>query len=97
MAQLPVPLWVLIPCGLAILYLGWKRWQRKPERPLRHERLWIAPTLLTALILPLLYLQLRGRYTAEETAENCTRLLLAAMVAPGTAMEPLMERWRFLS
>jgi AcrR family transcriptional regulator len=47
--------------------------------------------------MPLLYLQLRGRYTAEETAENCTRLLLAAMVAPGTAMEPLMERWRFLS
>lgn len=55
--QFPVPLWVLIPCGLAILYLGWKRWQRKPERALRHERLWIAPTLLAAIILPLLYLQ----------------------------------------
>lgn len=57
MANLPVPLWVLIPCGLAIVYLGWRRWQRKPERVLRHNRLWLLPTLLTAVILPLLYLQ----------------------------------------
>jgi hypothetical protein len=55
--QLPVPLWVLAPCVAAIVYLGWKRWQRKPERVLRAHRLWIFPTLLTAVILPLLYFQ----------------------------------------
>ena len=57
MEQLPVPLWVLIPCALAILYLGWKRWQRKPERVLRHNRLWLLPMLLAAIILPLLYIE----------------------------------------
>lgn len=57
MTPLPVPLWVIIPCALAILYLGWKRWQRKPERVLRYDRLWLLPTLLAAIILPLLYIQ----------------------------------------
>ena len=57
MTGLPVPLWVIIPCAAAILYLGWKHWQRKPERVLRANRLWVLPTLLTAVILPLLYLQ----------------------------------------
>lgn len=50
----PIPPWVLIPCAFAILYLGWRR---KPERVLRHNRLWLLPTVLTALILPLLYFQ----------------------------------------
>lgn len=57
MPHSPVPLWILVPCAAAILYLGWRRWQRKPERVLRANRLWILPTLLTAVILPLLYLQ----------------------------------------
>ena len=57
MTDSPVPLWVLNPCLLAILYLGWKRWQRKPERVLRRNRLWVLPTVLTAVILPLVYLQ----------------------------------------
>jgi len=57
MPDLPVPLWVLIPCAAAIFYLGYRRWQRKPERVLRHNRLWLLPTLLTAIILPLLYFQ----------------------------------------
>tara|TARA_R110000782_G_scaffold48551_1_gene106192 strand:- start:34654 stop:35166 length:513 start_codon:yes stop_codon:yes gene_type:complete len=57
MQPLPIPLWVLVPCVLAILYLGYRHWQRKPERVLRHNRLWILPTLLAAIILPLLYLQ----------------------------------------
>ena len=57
MPDFPVPLWVLIPCAAAIFYLGYRRWQRKPERVLRHNRLWLLPTLLTAIILPLLYFQ----------------------------------------
>lgn len=55
--NLPVPLWVLIPCAAAILYLGYRHWQRKPERIIRANRLWLLPTLLTAIILPLLYMQ----------------------------------------
>lgn len=57
MERLPVPLWVLIPCALAIFYLGYRRWRRKPERILRPHRLWIFPAILAAVILPLLYLQ----------------------------------------
>lgn len=78
MAQMPVPLWVLIPCGLAILYLGWKRWQRKPERPLRHDRLWIAPTLLAAIILPLLYLQPHRPFGIADYAIFAVALVLGA-------------------
>ena len=57
MEQLPVPLWVLIPCVAAVLYLGWQRWQRKPERVLKPRTLWLFPAILAAVILPLLYLQ----------------------------------------
>ncbi|MGD9811837.1 MAG: hypothetical protein AB7U35_10970 [Sphingobium sp.] len=57
MSQIPVPLWVLIPCAAAIFYLGWRRWQRKPEWVLRPGRLWLLPAILAAIILPLLYLQ----------------------------------------
>ena len=57
MEQLPIPLWVLIPCAAAILYLGYRRWRRKPERVLKPGRLWLFPAILAAIILPLLYLQ----------------------------------------
>lgn len=57
MERWPIPLWVLLPCVAAILYLGYRHWQRKPERVLRPNRLWLFPTLLTAVILPLLYFQ----------------------------------------
>lgn len=76
MERLPVPLWVLMPCGLAILYLGWKRWQRKPERALRHERLWVAPTMLTAIILPLLYFQPHRPFGGRDYAIFAIALVL---------------------
>jgi hypothetical protein len=74
--QLPVPLWVLIPCVAAIVYLGWKRWQRKPERVLRHNRLWIFPAILTAVILPLLYLQPHRAFHWADLAIIVTASLL---------------------
>lgn len=57
MNSLPVPLWVLIPCALAIFYLGYRRWRRKPERVIKPGTLWLFPALLAAVILPPLYLQ----------------------------------------
>ncbi|MCB2014720.1 MAG: hypothetical protein R3E11_13195 [Sphingobium sp.] len=78
MEQLPVPLWVLIPCAAAILYLGYRRWQRKPERVLKPGRLWLFPTLLTAVILPLLYLQPHRPFGAIDYAIFLTALSLGA-------------------
>ncbi len=76
MEDIPLPLWVLIPCAVAILYLGWKRWRRKPERVLRHNRLWLLPTMLTAIILPLLYLQPHKPFGAVDYAIFAVALLL---------------------
>jgi AcrR family transcriptional regulator len=47
--------------------------------------------------IPGVYLQLRMVYGPEEAAEQCTRMLLGAMLAPGVEMEPLMAVWRSLS
>ena len=47
--------------------------------------------------IPGVYLQLRMVHGPDEAAENCTRMLLGAMLAPGAEMEPLMVRWRSLS
>lgn len=77
--NLPVPLWVLIPCGAAILYLGYRHWQRKPERIIRANRLWLLPALLTAIILPLLYLQPHGPFGPVDYG------IFAVALALGTA------------
>lgn len=82
MAELPVPLWIVIPCALAILYLGWRHWQRKPERVLRHDRLWLLPTLMAAVILPLLYFQPHRPFGLADYGVFAVALLLG--LATGT-------------
>lgn len=57
MASLPVPWWILIPAIVTVLYFGWRAWRRRPERVVRTNRLWLLPTCLAAIILPLLSLQ----------------------------------------
>lgn len=78
MGQLPVPLWVSIPCLAAILYLGWRHWRRKPERVLKPGRLWLFPAILAAIILPLLYLQPHRPFGATDYMIFATALLLGA-------------------
>lgn len=78
MERLPVPLWVLVPCVLAIFYLGWRRWKRKPERAIRHDRLWLFPALLTAVILPLLYLLPHKPFRLADFAIFAVAFLLGA-------------------
>ncbi len=78
MQGLPVPLWVLLPCAAAILYLGYRHWLRKPERVLRHNRLWLLPTLLTGIILPLLYLQPHRAFHFTDFLIFATAILLGA-------------------
>jgi|GEM_PF-2228369 len=78
MDSLPIPLWVLIPCVLAIFYLGYRHWQRKPERVIRPGKLWLFPTLLAAIILPLLYLQPHKPFGTIDYAIFATALALGA-------------------
>ena len=57
MPDIPLPAWIWIPAGLALLYLGWRWLSTRREREIRAHRLWMLPTLLAAIILPLVYLQ----------------------------------------
>lgn len=57
MSTIPVPLWLWGVVGLVLLIMAWRWWRSPREKELHAHRLWLMPTLLAAIILPLLYLQ----------------------------------------
>lgn len=57
MAATDLPLLFWLPAAIVFLYLGWRWLRTRREREIRVHRLWMLPTLLAAVILPLVYLQ----------------------------------------
>ncbi|MPT46824.1 MAG: DUF1453 family protein [Sphingobium sp.] len=76
MNQGPVPLWLWGVIGLVLLVSAWRWWRSPREKEVRAHRLWIMPTMMTALILPLLYLQPHRPFGMVDYAIFAVALLL---------------------
>ncbi|MBB6124474.1 CcdC protein domain-containing protein [Sphingobium subterraneum] len=71
--------WAYAIGGLLIVALLVWGWRRRKERHLHTDRLWRFPVVMTAIILPLLYLQPHAPFHGSDYG------VFAVMVALGTA------------